>query len=156
MLKVLNMATNDSRDPKASLGHRDHVLRSTTVKDEEAQLSIHKPLTRVALILDLVESPQVPLAITLTAPERVIIARIGRLDLPRAVRPTLRRDPAVLHLYVLTGSGMCMSVCLPGWSWRCSGDWYMAVGHVVGGGSCGWSGRVDVGGVTVCWHRVIV
>lgn len=75
-------------------------MPSVAVEDEETQLSVHQPSSRVALVFDLVERPQMPLAVTLLAPEGIIVARISRLDPPRVVRASLCRNPPVFHLDV--------------------------------------------------------
>ena len=62
----------------------------TAMEDQEAQLGIHEPLAGVALVLDLIEGAQVPLAIALAAPEGVVVARISRLDPPGTVGAALR------------------------------------------------------------------
>lgn len=122
------------------------------MKDEKAQLCVHEPLARVTLVLDLVKGPQMPLAVALSAPKRVVIASIGRLDPPRAVRSTLGCDPSVFHLDVFAGSSMGASrSCLIHWRRSC---WDMAVRDVV---ACsGWTRRVDVCRVTISRYRVIV
>ena len=130
---------------------------SAAVEDKEAQLSVHKPLTRVALVLDLVEGPEMPLAVALAAPEGIVLASIGRLDLPCAVRSALCCDPPVLHLDVFASRSV--SARSPGLShrrrWR-RRDWDMAVGDVVGSRRCSGTRRVDVSRMTVARHRVVV
>lgn len=97
-----------------------------------------------------------PLAIALTAPKRVIIARISRLDSPRAVRATLSCNSSVLHLNILAGRGVRARG--PDRSRRRSSDrgMGMAVGDVVG--SCCRRGTrgVDISRVTICRHGSVV
>jgi hypothetical protein len=81
------------------------------MEDEEANVSVHHPTARMTLVLDLVIGPEMPLAIDLTTPERIVIACIGWPDLSRVVSTTLSRNPPVLHLDVFArGALVCMTV----------------------------------------------
>jgi hypothetical protein len=125
-----------------------HVLPYPTLslpmKHQEPNLRIHLPPPRMALVLNLIVRSQMPLAIPLTAPKRIVAPCIRRLDAPGVVRAALRRDSAVLHLYVFArgavvarlGRGrICTATC------SCA----MAVRHVVCRGRGAGAGRVHVG-----------
>jgi hypothetical protein len=83
------------------------------VEDQEADLRVHSPASRIALILDLVEGFQMPGTILLTDPERIIGTGIGGLDPPWGVRATLSGDTTILHL----DFGLCAAADV-----GCSGD----------------------------------
>lgn len=124
-------------------------IMSAPVEDEVAQLSVHEPSTGVALILDLVEGPKVPLAVALAAPERIVVTSVGGLDVAGAVRTALGRNTSILHLDVFACVGVC--ACGPYQSWWSSGDSSMAVSDMVGRRRRSRARRIDVSGLTV--HR---
>ena len=124
-------------------------MLSTPVEDKVALLCVHEPSARVALILDLVQGPEVPLAVALAAPERVVVTSIGRLDVAGAVRTALGRNTSILHLNVFACVGVC--VCGPHRGWWGSGDSSMAIGDMVGRRRRSRARRIDVGSLTV--HR---
>jgi hypothetical protein len=123
------------------------------MEHEISNLSIHQPLPRMTLILNLIVRPEMPLAAALTAPEGVVGAGIGWHDLPRAVGSSLGCNAAALRLVVFarrpdrSGCGVRN---------RC-GSWGVAVGDVIcrgcGRGRPGW---VDVCSLAVGGHRLIV
>lgn len=130
----------------------------TAMEDQEAQLGIHEPLAGVALVLDLIEGAQVPLAIALAAPEGVVVARISRLDPPGTVGAALRGNASVLHLDVLARS--VVGARRTRRSRRRSGDGSsMAVRDVVGSCGCVGTGRIDHSSLsrhTIVGHRSVV
>lgn len=71
------------------------------MKYKEADISIHHPTTGMALVLDLVVGPEMPLSVDFATPEGIVVACIGWPDLSRIVRATLSRNPPTLHLDVL-------------------------------------------------------
>jgi hypothetical protein len=70
------------------------------MEDEEALLRVHVPAARVALVLDLVESAEMPLAVALHTPERVVGKRVDRFDVAHVVGAALSRYTSVLRLNV--------------------------------------------------------
>jgi hypothetical protein len=125
------------------------------MKDQEAHLRVHLPSSRVTLVLDLIVRPQMPLAVPLTTPERIVAARICRLDPPRVVRAALRCDPAALHLKVLASRFMVARCRL-----RIASGARVAIRHMIRG-SCRrrtGAGRIDVSlsSVAIAWDRVVV
>jgi len=96
------------------------MLRSCAVEDEEANVSIHHPSARMTLVLNLVVGPEMPLAVELATPERIVVACICWPNLARVVRTTFSRDPPILHLDVLArGTLLCVTVNV---CWPCLSD----------------------------------
>lgn len=95
-----------------------------------------------------------PLAVALSAPERVVITSIGRLDLAGAVRTALGSNTSVLHLDVFARGSV--RACGPHWRWWSSGTSGMTVGDMVGGRRRSRARRIDVSGLAVGRHRVVV
>jgi hypothetical protein len=133
------------------------------MEDKEADISIHHPPTRVTLILNLVVGPEMPLAVDLATPERIVVACIRWPDLSRVVCTTLSRDPPVLHLDVFArGTLLCVTVhvCWPGLPDRprggCREALWLAVRNLVGRGSCTWSRWIDMCRIAVARYRVVV
>ena len=95
-------------------------LQSRAVEDEEADISIHHPSARMTLVLNLIVGPEMPLAVELATPERIVVACICWPDLARVVRATLSRDPPVFHLDVFArGTLLCVAVNV---CWPCLSD----------------------------------
>jgi len=95
-------------------------LRSCAMEDEEANISIHHPSARMTLVLNLVVGPEMPLAVELATPERIVVACICWPNLARVVRSTLSRDPPILHLDVFArGTLLCVTVNV---CWPCLSD----------------------------------
>jgi hypothetical protein len=123
------------------------------MEHEISNLSVHQPLPRMALVLNLIVCPQMPLAAALTAPEGVVGTGVGWHDLSRTVGSSLGCNAAALHLIVLARRA--------DWSGcnvrkRC-GSRGVAIGNVIcrgcGRGRPGW---VDVCSLAVGGHRLIV
>lgn len=127
---------------------------SASVEDEEALLGVHEPLTRVALVLNLVEGPEMPLAVAFAAPEGIIVTSISRLDIASAVRTALGCNASILHMDIFSWVGV--RACGPHWSWRRSSDSSMAVGDMIRGRRRSRARRIDVSGVAVRRYRVVV
>jgi hypothetical protein len=127
------------------------------VKDQETNLGVHCPASGVALILDLVESLQVPGAILLTNPKRIVGTGIGGLDPPWSICTTLGGDSTVLHLDFTLGtttnvrrSGDCIGPS----DWRCycrscSADKIGGPRHRIGNSRSGDCGDATVEGLAV-------
>lgn len=134
------------------------------MKYQKPNISIHHPSTGVALILNLIVAPEMPFAIQLTTPKRVIVARIGRADFPRIVGTTCSCNTAVFHLDLLTTGrllGMTVTVAKRGprvshHLWGGMVRLGLGVGDVVGCSGGGGAGRVDVRSVAVGGCRVVV
>lgn len=126
------------------------------MEDQKTLLGVHLPNTRVTLILNLVVRPQMPLAVSLTAPKRVIAACIRWLDAPQIVRTALSRNPSRLGLIVLARRSLCSRNIVVSIVHTSS----MAVLHMIRGRGSrrARSGRVDVslGRVAVARNRVVV
>jgi hypothetical protein len=144
---------NSSGWPVRIQDHRgDSEKHSSTMKHKISNLSIHQPLPRVALILNLVVSPQMPLAAALTAPEGVIRTGISWHDLPRAVGSSFGRNTTILHLVVFAGRAV-RGGC--GARERCSSGGVAVCDVICCGRSRGRSGRVDICSLAVGGHRLI-
>jgi hypothetical protein len=104
----------------------------------------------MALVLNLIVRSQMPLAIPLTAPKRIVAPCIRRLDAPGVVRATLRRDSAVLHLYVFA-RGAVVARLGRGRMRTATRSCAMAVRHVVcrSRGAGAWRVHVGLRGVAV-------
>jgi hypothetical protein len=82
---------------------------------------IHLPYPRVAMILNLIVWPTMPLAIALTTPKHIVGLRIGGLDLARLIGATLGSYATIFESNVLgsgsgipdhNGSFVMMSMCM--------------------------------------------
>jgi hypothetical protein len=136
-------------------------LRLRAMEDQEADVGVHHPSTRLTFVLDLVVGPEMPLAVQLTAPERVVVACISRPDLTRIVCTALSRNPSVLHLDVFACRALLrvtVGVCWPRLPYhpRCRRleGLLLTVGHMVGSRSG--SRRVDICSVAIARHGVVV
>lgn len=127
---------------------------SLAMENKETHVGVHHPPARLALILDLIVRPQMPITIPLAAPKWVAIAGIGWSNPPRLVCAPLGRDPSIFHLNVLPrwamdASGSCVD-SRSGWV-----IWGSAVGHVVGGCCRCRTRRIDVRLIAVARRDVV-
>lgn len=132
------------------------------MEDQKADISVHHPPTRMALVLDLIVRPEMPLAIDFSAPKGIVVARIRRPDLTGIICTTLCRDPAVLHLNILARwalSTMTVNVRWPRLSdyvvWGLIGL-CTTIGDMVCSGCCSTAGWVDMRRVAIVRHRIVV
>jgi hypothetical protein len=126
------------------------------VEDQISQFSVHLPTARVTLVLDLIVGPQMPLAVPLTTPERIIAARICRLDASQIVSTALSRNPPRLHLVIFARWSRCRRNIVSSIA-RTTG---MAILHMIRSRHSRRtrSGRVNVSlrRVAIARHRVVV
>jgi hypothetical protein len=131
------------------------------VEDKEPHFSVHLPSSRVTLILNLIIRPQMPLAVPLAAPKRVVVACIRRLNPPCTVSTTLSRNSSILQLNVFAHWAVVayMSRCRRHAN-AMAASHCMAIRHMIrrGCSSRARSGRVDVGlcRVAIARRRVVV
>jgi hypothetical protein len=159
---VVNRVESPPHPPLALFTLHLHPISSPTslsipMKHQEPDFSIHLPPPRVALILNLIVRPQMPLSIALATPKWIVTARICRLDASWIICAALRRDAAILHLYVFArgavvarlGSGRMRTI---------TRSRAVAVRHVVRRGGGAGAGRVYVSlcGVAVGRGGVVV
>jgi hypothetical protein len=139
------LITPSTIDRRAQIQAQDTAL-SLPMKHKKPNLRIHLPPPRMALILNLIVRSQMPLAVPLTAPKRIITARIRRLNASWIVRASLGRNTPILHLYVFARSSMGTCRC---WCRRDSGATsHVAVGHMV---RCRGSRRAGTRWVAYAW-----
>ena len=148
--------------PVDSIAECSSQYRLRTMEDQKSDISVHHPPTRMALVLDLIVRPEVPLASDFSAPKGIVVARVCRPDLTGMICSTLCCNPPVLHLNILarwTLSTMTVDVRWPSLSdhvvWGLVGL-RVAVGDMVCSGCCSTAGWIDMRRVAIVRHRVVV
>lgn len=133
------------------------------MEDQETDFSVHHPPTWMALVLDLVVRPEMPLAVDLATPERIIVTCVCRPNLSRVVGTTFCCNPAVLQLDVFARRAMgcvTMSIGWPSLPQHMGGrrgiSLSLAVCHMVGRCSRSLTGWVDMRCIAIAGNRVIV
>lgn len=133
------------------------------MKYQEANFGVHHPPTRMALVFNLIVGPEMPLAVHLSAPKRIIVARVCRPDLARIVGTTLSCNASVLHLNLFPSRDlwrMAVGIGWPRFSYiTCSGGSVggdLAIHKMVRGRSRGCSRRINMRRVAIAGHCVVV